>query len=404
MNSKNTRKAQYNVKKETKSNYKSNIKPSIKIDNKVINSNYQNKNFLKNGQKKDYSKQVVKTQNRYINTSPSPSKKSPLKKSSSILKNKSTKNLYKSSYKNPNDSKEKKRNTNSSYFSLVKNENKGNLSQRNDYKYFSSQYTNRKETNQKNQNININNHNRTQTMANNYSYNNKLFSPTNSKNKIQYPLSPKQDNKRHSNMTDKYKNKLYQSQTFNTPIRFSTTTSTTNSTTQSQTFLSSNNKRNYIKNLDSSNIPSFTNINLSEHKCPICNNYLIEQKIYTRTIPTKEISLMNESKKDDNSKRKLKKVKLNLRAGKTYGNFNEDGTIETTVLHNRYDPNIYINEKGTSCFKPPIKSTTVVEHVKNKKQTNYRYYNDKKTFGHNNMEYYEINASPEKQVFIRPLY
>jgi hypothetical protein len=161
----------------------------------------------------------------------------------------------------------------------------------------------------------------------------------------------------------------------------------------------------FLRNAPKTNqISSNLNNSITElpPKCKYCSNYLIEQKVYKRSVPKEEIQIFKTtSNLRSKSGKKTKK-------GNIYDTFSEEvGKVETTIKNNRYDPNYYINEYGTSVFKEPKKTSTLVKHyVKNNNLgKKVRYYNDAKVFGKkNNMAYYEINESPQKKVFISPIH
>ena len=228
-------------------------------------------------------------------------------------------------------------------------------------------------------------HNRKQTIDNS-SFTQKLLSPK--KIAPQTPKRYEEAIKTYSN-----KSKVYQSQTINKPYsKFSRNAPKT---------------QNIYKNQTSSNLNNSTTE--LPPKCKCCSNYLIERKVYKRSVPKEEIQIFKttsnlKSKSGKKCNLKNSKVAFSPKKGNIYATFKEEvRKVETTIKNNRYDPNYYVNEYGTSVFKEPKKTSTLVKHyVKNNNQgKKVRYYNDAKVFGKkNNMAYYEINESPQKRVFV----
>jgi hypothetical protein len=279
---------------------------------------------------------------------------------------------------------------NNSFYSPIKNERS---KEKSNHKFVSSYYTNKKKDKKKVQNLPKKfNHNRNQTIGNdNLTYTQKLLSPK--KFVVQTPKKYEGKLKTYTKQS-----KVYQSQTINKPYsKFSR-----NNAPKTQ---------NIYKNQTSSKLNnSYTEL---PPKCKYCCNYLIEQKVYKRSVPKEEIQIFKtntnlRSKSGKKSNLKKSKVTFSSKKGNLYDTFSEGvGKVETTIKNNRYDPNYYVNENGTSVFKEPKKTSTLVKHyVKNNNQgKKFRYYNDAKVFGKkNNMAYYEINESPQKKVFISPIH
>jgi hypothetical protein len=279
---------------------------------------------------------------------------------------------------------------NNSFYSPIKNERS---KEKSNHKFVSSYYTNKKKDKKKVQNLPKKfNHNRNQTIGNdNLTYTQKLLSPK--KLVVQTPKKYEGKLKTYTKQS-----KVYQSQTINKPYsKFSR-----NNAPKTQII---------YKNQTSSKLNnSYTEL---PPKCKYCCNYLIEQKVYKRSVPKEEIQIFKtntnlRSKSGKKSNLKKSKVTFSPKKGNLYDTFSEGvGKVETTIKNNRYDPNYYVNENGTSVFKEPKKTSTLVKHyVKNNNQgKKFRYYNDAKVFGKkNNMAYYEINESPQKKVFISQIH
>ena len=394
---------QFNLKKQTRNSIQSYNIDSTHTTKNQINQKYNINNYYKNNEKKDYRNQVM-TPDRNIRNTSSPKTKGILKKSPSILKKKSNKIINEFIKNKPTFSfDQKQRTTSSSYHSPKKserNEKIQNLTNRSNYQVYTSYYSNKSPKNIKTQQINKNYlHNRNQTVDNTLPF----ISRTQSPRSIipQTPQNKKPNIKLYTNITNKYKSKAYQSQTIKPITKFSRNIKTSKITNQNQSLTLINYKKNFnhVKTVSSNNLNN-NRTPIIKYKCPKCNKYLVPEKIFKKTIPTMKINLMNIN---NSSKDRSRNVKLNTKGRKIYDTYQGDGIIERTVIKNTYNPNIYINEKGTSVFKTPTRTSTVVEHVKHENKSNVRYYNNKKTFGHNNMVYYEINTSPKKTVIIRPI-
>ena len=343
------------------------------------NNKHNTKNYFRTDEKRSYLKQIAKSPNSsYRRSTPSNLRKPELKGK----RMKSTDKLFK---KRTNFSFDQSQND--SFYSPIKNERS---KEKTNHKFFSSYYTNKKKDKKKDQKFPKKfQHNRNQTIGNS-SFTQKLLSPK----KIE-PQSPKRYEE--SIKTYSNKSKVYQSQTINKPYsKFSRNAQKTQKIYKNQTSSNLNNS--------TTKLPP---------KCKYCSNYLIEQKVYKRSVPKEEIKIFKTtsnlgSKSGIKSNLKNSKVTFSPKNRNSYDTFGEEvGKVETTIKNNRYDPNYYINEYGTSVFKEPIKTSTLVQHyVKNNNLgKKVRYYNDAKVFGKkNNMAYYEINESPQKKVFISPIY
>lgn len=346
----------------------------------TLYNKYNNKNYFRTDEKRNYLRQIGKSPNSsYRRSTPSNLRKPELKGK----RMKSLDKLFKHKATFSFDSQ------NNSFYSPIKNERS---KEKTNHKFFSSYYTNKKKDKKKEQKLPKKfNHNRNQTIGNeNFTFSQKLLSPK--KPVVQTPKKTEATVKTYSKQT-----KTFQSQTIKPYSKFS---------------------RNYVqktqntyKNQTSSNLNnSYTDL---PPKCKYCTNYLIEQKIYKRSVPKEEVQVFKttsnlRSKSGKKSNLKKNKVTFSPKKGNLYDTFSvETGKVETTIKNNRYDPNYYVNEYGTSVFKEPKKTSTLVKHyVKNNNQgKKVRYYNDAKVFGKkNNMAYYEINESPQKKVFISPIH
>ena len=395
---------QFNLKKQTRNSIQSYNIDSTHTTKNQISQKYNINNYYKNNEKRDYRNQVM-TPDRNIRNTSSPKTKGILKKSPSILKKKSNKIINEFIKNKPTFSfDQKQRTTSSSYHSPKKserNEKIEKLTNRSNYQVYTSYYSNKSPKNIKTQQISKNYlHNRNQTIDNTLPF----ISRTQSPRSIipQTPQNKKPNIKLYTNITNKYKSKAYQSQTIKPITKYSRNIKTSKIPNQNQSLTLINYKKNFnhVKTVSSNNL-NYNRTPIIKYKCPKCNKYLVPEKIIKKTIPTMKINLMNIN---NSSKDRSRNVKLNSKGRKIYDTYQGDGIIERTVIKNTYNPNIYINEKGTSVFKTPTRTSTVVEHVKHENKSNVRYYNNKKTFGHNNMAYYEINTSPKKTVIIRPIH
>lgn len=394
---------QFNLKKQTRNSIQSYNIDSTHTTKNQINQKYNINNYYKNNEKRDYRNQVMTPDRNIRNTSP-PKTKGILKKSPSILKKKSNKIINEFIKNKPTFSFDQKQRTTSSYHSPKKserNEKKENLTNRSNYQVYTSYYSNKSPKNIKTQQISKNYlHNRNQTIDNTLPFISRTQSPRSIIS--QTPQNKKTNIKLYTNITNKYKSKAYQSQTIKPITKYSRNIKTSKIPNQNQSLTLINYKKNFnhVKTVSSNNL-NYNRTPIIKYKCPKCNKYLVPEKIFKKTIPTMKINLMNIN---NSSKDRSRNVKLNTKGRKIYDTYQGDGIIERTVIKNTYNPNIYINEKGTSVFKTPTRTSTVVEHVKHENKSNVRYYNNKKTFGHNNMAYYEINTSPKKTVIIRPIH
>jgi hypothetical protein len=342
---------------------------------------YNKKNYFRTDEKRNYLRQIPKSPNSSYRRSTPSNLRKPEPKGAKM---KSIDKLFKHKTTFSFDSQ------NNSFYSPIKNERS---KEKSNHKFVSSYYTNKKKDKKKVQNLPKKfNHNRNQTIGNdNLTYTQKLLSPK--KLAVQTPKKYEGKLKTYTKQS-----KVYQSQTINKPYsKFSR-----NNAPKTQII---------YKNQTSSKLNnSYTEL---PPKCKYCCNYLIEQKVYKRSVPKEEIQIFKtntnlRSKSGKKSNLKKSKVTFSSKKGNLYDTFSEGvGKVETTIKNNRYDPNYYVNENGTSVFKEPKKTSTLVKHyVKNNNQgKKFRYYNDAKVFGKkNNMAYYEINESPQKKVFISPIY
>ena len=343
---------------------------------------YNNKNYFRTDEKRNYLRQLSKSPNSSFRRSTPSNLRKPEAKGK---KTKSIDKLYKHKVNFSFDQKSQ----NDSFYSPIKNERS---KEKTNHKFVSTIYKNKKKDKKKVQNLPKNfKHIRNQTTGNsNLTLNQKLLSP-----KKILPQTPKRYEE--SLKTYTKQSKVYQSQTINKPY--------------------SKVSRNVpkLKSPFKNQVSSKLNNSTTElpPKCKYCSNYLIEQKIYKRSVPKEEIQVYKttsnlRSKSGKKSNLKNGKVTFSPKKEKNYNTFSvEVGKVETTIKNNRYDPNYYINEYGTSVFKEPKKTSTLVKHyVKNSNQgKKVRYYNDAKVFGKkNNMAYYEINESPHKKVFTSPIH
>ena len=339
---------------------------------------YNNKNYFRTDEKRNYLRQIPKSPNSSYRRSTPSNLRKPEPKGAKM---KSIDKLFKHKTTFSFDSQ------NNSFYSPIKNERS---KEKSNHKFFSSYYTNKKKDKKKDQKFPKKfQHNRNQTIGNS-SFTQKLLSPK--KIAPQTPKRYEESIKTYSN-----KSKVYQSQTINKPYsKFSRNAQKTQKIYKNQTSSNLNNS--------TTKLPP---------KCKYCSNYLIEQKVYKRSVPKEEIKIFKTtsnlgSKSGIKSNLKNSKVTFSPKNRNSYDTFGEEvGKVETTIKNNRYDPNYYINEYGTSVFKEPIKTSTLVQHyVKNNNLgKKVRYYNDAKVFGKkNNMAYYEINESPQKKVFISPIH
>ena len=336
---------------------------------------YNKKKYIKPDEKSNYLRQhIAKSPNSsYRRSTPSNLRKPELKGKRMNSKDK----LFK---QRTNFSFEKSQNN--SFYSPIKNERS---KEKLNHKFFSSYYTNKKKDKKKDQKFPKFQHNRKQTIDNS-SFTTKLLS-----SKKIAPQTPKRYEE--SIKTYSNKNKVYQAQTIKKPYsKFSRNAQKTQNIYKSQT--------SYNLNHSTTELPP---------KCKYGCNYLIEQKVYKRSVPKEEIQIFKtnsnlKSKSGKKSNFKNSKVAFSPKKGNIYSTFKEEvAKVETTIKNNRYDPNYFINEYGTSVFKEPKKTSSLVKHyVKNNNLgKKVRYYNDAKVFGKkNNMAYYEINESPQKRVFV----
>ena len=337
---------------------------------------YNKKNYFRTDEKRNYLRQIPKSPNSSYRRSTPSNLRKPEPKGAKM---KSIDKLFKHKTTFSFDSQ------NNSFYSPIKNERS---KEKSNHKFVSSYYTNKKKDKKKDQKFPKFQHNRKQTIDNS-SFTKKLLS-----SKKIAPQTPKRYEE--SIKTYSNKNKVYQAQTIKKPYsKFSRNAQKTQNIYKSQT--------SYNLNHSTTELPP---------KCKYGCNYLIEQKVYKRSVPKEEIHIFKtnsnlKSKSGKKSNFKNSKVAFSPKKGNIYDTFGEEvGKVETTIKNNRFDPNYYINEYGTSVFKEPKKTSSLVKHyVKNNNLgKKVRYYNDAKVFGKkNNMAYYEINESPQKRVFISPI-
>jgi len=363
----------------------------------TLNNKYKFKNYFRTDEKRNYLRQLSKSPKspKILKSSKSPNssyrKSTPPNYRKPVLKTaKKVKSIDK--YFKHKSTFSFDQSPNGSFYSPMKNERS---KEKANHKIVTTIHKNKKKD-KKNQNLPKKyQHNRNQTIGNsnsNYTYTQKLLSPK--KSVVQSPKKYELSLKNYSTQSNF---KDYQSQTIKPYSKFSRNAQKPQSPT--------------LRNQASTNV----NLNKSTTglppKCKCCNNYLIEQKIYKRYVPKEEIKIF----KTNSNLRSKSGKKSNLKKGKVtfspkkklYDTFAEEvSKVETTVKNNRYNPNYYIDEHGTSVFKEPIKTSTMVSHtVQNNQRNKPRYYNDAKVFGKkNNMAYYEINLSPQKKVYTNPIY
>ncbi len=348
-----------------------------------LNKLYYHKNLFRTDEKRQYLRQLAKSPNSSYRRSTPSNQRNP------EPKGKKMKSIQKLFQHKPTYSFEK--NKKNSFYSPIKNERS---KEKTNHKFVSSYYTNKKKDKKTIQKLPKKvNHNRTQTIGNNnFTFTQKLLSPK--KIVAQTP-------KRYEGSLKKYSNnsKVYQNQTSKLYSKYSR-----NAKQPQNPYKNSNSNSSFNLNNSTAYLPP---------KCKYCSNYLIEQRVFKRSVPKEELKIFKTSsnlKNKSGKKSNLKKGKVMLspKKGKIYDTYSEEvGNVETTIKNNTYVPNYYINEYGTSVFKEPKKTSTMVEHYKKNvnQGKNVRYYNDAKVFGKkNNMAYYEINESPKKKVFTSPIY
>lgn len=350
----------------------------------TLYNNYNNQNFFRTDEKRKYLRQLARSPNSSYRRSTPSNQRNPQPKGKAL------KSIQKLFQHKPTFSFDQSQND--SFYSPIKNERS---KEKTNHKFFSSYYTNKKKDKKdekKNQKLpKMFKHNRNQTISNNNStFTQKLLSP-----KKIVPQTPKRNEESHMSYTSK--SKAYQSQTIKPYSKYSRNVKKPQSNCKNQT-------SSYKLNNSTTKLPP---------KCKYCSNYLIEKKVYKGSVPKEEEEMLKttpnlRSKSGKKSILKKSKVALSPKRGNIFDTYNEEvGKVETTIKNNRYDPNYYINEFGTSVFKEPKKTSTMVKHyVQNKNLgKGVRYYNDARTFGKkNNMSYYEINLSPKKKVFFSPIH
>ncbi len=370
----------YTFKTKGKNKFQSYNTEEGKYGINSVNKLY-NKISYKKDEKRQYPRQLVKSPNSSYR------RRTPSNQRNPEPKGKKMKSIQKLFQHTPTFSFKKSQND--SFYSPIKNERS---KEKTNHNFFSSFYTNKKKGVKTNQKLTKKfNHNKNQSIGNNnFTFNQKLLSPK----KVVVAKTPK----RYEDSLKKYstQSKVFQSQTIKPYSKYSRNAKKPQSP-----------YRNTNSSFDLNNSTT-----RRPRKCKYCNNYLIEQKVYKRSVPKEEMQIFkttsNLRSKSGNKSNLKGKVLFSPKKGNIYDTYNEEvGTVETTIKNNRYNPNYYVNEFGTSVFKEPKKTSTLVEHyVKNKNQGNkVRYYNDAKVFGKkNNMVYYEINESPKKKVFTSPFY